>query len=555
MGQPGELESNKGLLRFFGAVAPFGRTGKALGFRWIMPFGTIPLPFHPWLALLLPFLIPAFILYRIAATAAGEGGGATWLWLLILAGVLAVPMVIPIVSWLALAFRVPLLQGLLIAGAMVLIVTDVAAGVASPWLVVIPAVWTALYAVQRIGGPIYLRRLQAANAAFAPIGLGERTILVERDRVASNYADWLMRHHDLPRVACDPDPGGRTSLSAKTYLRLTPADHGAMAERVKRLKPKDWQVGDSWVAVPGLRDLGPQPLRLRSGPHRAPLWLVAGHRTKLEIADGNTVHRLVGGEAAIVGAVPLFTCFYWLSIFGGRSQWVAGFARDKAVHLGTSRVYDMFAAAFAPLGEAPIATVDATALIAELDAMDDEQRAAATAVLDQLLDPAADPLEHPAPLWQRPDVAFGRGEVLCARLAQARDGNDQQTVELLATLIAALPDTEYRALGETLLGLLNSKRLAFRLIGGIDPSVLDLPESERDKHVIGGFSLVRNVPRLYERLSELGEPARALIMSMGELGRWPPALINARDRLDGKPVKDYVRAPGKTVVIRRNKKK
>ena len=102
-----------------------------------------------------------------------------------------------------------------------------------------------------------------------------------------------------------------------------------------------------------------------------------------------------------------------------------------------------------------------------------------------------------------------------------------------AQLIAALPADEYRALADRLLVLLNSKELAFRLLGSDDPDIMEAPESERRKHVVGGFRLLRSVPRLYERLGELGEAARPLVMALGETGRWPAPLVEARRLLDG----------------------
>lgn len=512
-------------------LAPLNWLGRALGFRWIMPFGTLPLPFHPWLARLLPFLIPAYVLYRTILAATGESGGSGWPWLLIVAGLLALPMAIPIVSWIALAFRVPLLQGLLVAGAMVLVIVDIATGAAPLWLAALPAGWVGLYLIQRIGGPIYLRSLQAANTAFGPVTPGARLLIVEQDKGPSNHAGWLMRNHDLARVAYDG--GAPNSRDAATYLRLAPGDYAAVAERVKRIKPQGWSLGADHVGVPGLRDSHMEPpLRVSIAKHRAPLWLIAGPRTKLTIDDGDTAHRLVGGEASVVGAIPLFTCFYWLSIFGGRSQWVTGFAREKPVQLGTARVYDMFAQAFLPLGPSPSVTVDATPLLAELDAMDIAQTQAAHAALTRLLDLEADYPDQPNVLLRRPDIVFGQGRTLCTTLTAAKDAKDGPRVVMCAELLSRLPEVEFRALSAELLKLLDSKALAFRLIDSKE--ALDLPERERSAHVIGGFELVRRVPRLYERLGELGEPARALVMAMGELGRWPRALEKARDRLDGK---------------------
>ena len=252
--------------------APFGRIGAALGFRWIMPIGTIPLPFHPWLARLLPWGILALVAYRLVSSGTGEDGGVGWRTLLVAAGLLAVPMAIPIVSWLAMAFRVPLLQGLLIGGAMVLLAVDAATGALPGWAGAVPAAWIGLFLAQRFGGPIYLRRLEAANAAFERVQPGDRLLIVERDRVATDYANHLSFEYALARVAADPDLRGRSKkLAERTYHRMSPEDWPSVSERIKRLQPKGWVVIGERVAAPGIADPGDQPpIRIRMRRHRAP---------------------------------------------------------------------------------------------------------------------------------------------------------------------------------------------------------------------------------------------------------------------------------------------
>jgi len=296
----------------WGRSAPFGRIGAGLGFRWIMPIGTIPLPFHPVLALLLPWTIVALVAYPLVAIAIGGDGGVGWRTLLLTAGLLAIPMSIPIVNWLAMAFRVPLLQALLIAGAMLLLAVDAATGAVPPWAGAIPAAWLGLFFAQRFGGPVYLRRIVAANAAFERLHPGNRLVIVERDRVAADYANRLSFEYALARVAVEPDMSGwSTKLRKQTYHRLSPEDWPIIAERIRRLQPKGWNVLGDRIVSPGIADAGTEPpLRLRMIRHCAPLWLIGGRREALQLREGAAVRRLVGGQAALTGPWPLFTCFY-----------------------------------------------------------------------------------------------------------------------------------------------------------------------------------------------------------------------------------------------------
>lgn len=517
-----------------GALAPFGKIGARLGFVWIMPIGTLPLPFHPWFARILPWAITALIGHAIVANLAGPGGGVRWQTLLVSALLLGVVMSMPIVNWLAMAFRVPLLQGLAIGGAMVLIAVDVWTGAAPAGMAALPALFVAMFVVQSIGGPLLLARMHAVNAAFVPVQPGTRRVMFHDDRVATSYGSWLIENCDIASVSTRQTVGRSRVKKAQTYYRLAPADLAAVKLRVERVKPGGWWVGSNRVLVPEIpeTDIDP-PIMVALRAHTTPLWIVSGQRTQIEIDDGARIQRMIGGQAELVGRLPLFTCFYWAAIFGGKSRWVAGFARRKPVTLGTASGYTMLAQAFPKLGETACHYADAGPLIAQLDALDADQRASAQALLDRLLTGDPDIPQDWSPLLRRGDIAFGHGAALCARLSAAKAAKHDDAVRLSAQLIAVLPPEEFVALSETLLALLNSKELAFRLLGGNSPEVLELPEAERSKHVIGGFSLVRRVPELYERLGELGPPALPLITSLGELGRWPAPLRAAHNHVTG----------------------
>ncbi len=514
-----------------GNNAPFGRIGARLGFRWIMPIGTLPLPFHPWIARALPFLVAALIAYRLAVTIAGQSGGVGWPALLIVAALIGVVMSVPIANWVGMAFRGPLLQALLIGGAMVLIASDVWAGVAPGWLAVLPAGFVLLFVVQRLGGPVYLRSIERANAAFEPCAPGDRPVVVEHDTVASDYGGWLFRNTGLAQVASRKPPRrGKGKIEERTHFRLSPEDFSALAARIATIRPEGWHARDGCVTLPGLLIGDAVPILVKTLPLRAPLWLIEGRLSAVTIHDGETTQRLIGGDAAVVGRWPLFVCLYWMAIFGGTSRWYAGFIREKPVNLGPSRHYDLLLAAFPPDPQMPC-YADPAPLHARLDALDRIERPAAQAHLDWLLSGEGVAPENWVALLKRPDAAFGHGEALCARLAEAKAGKQADVVRICAQLIAHLPADEFVALADTLLTLLNSKELGFRLLGGTSPDVLDLPERERRQHVIGGYSLVRHVPRLYERLGELGEQALPLVTAMGDLGRWPAPLVKARDSI------------------------
>lgn len=517
-----------------GGNAPFGRIGARLGFAWIMPIGTLPLPFHPRLARLLPLLIAALVGYRLVTMIAGEGAGISWAALLIAAAVLGLVMSIPIVNWMGMAFRAPLLQGLLIGGAMVLIGLDVWEQRVPAWVAAVPAAFVALYLVQRLGGPMHMRAIQRANAGFAPCAPGNRAVVFEHDTVATDYGGWLFRNAGLAHVVSRKPPRRRREkLKEATHYRFSPEDFAKLAPRIATLRPDGWHARDGCVTMPGSLIGTTSAIFVEARPYRAPLRLVEGRLSAITLRDEDGTRRLIGGDAAVVGRWPLFVCLYWMAIFGGISRWYLGFARDKPVPLGPSRSYDLLLAAFPPeLQGACFA--DPGPLHAQLDALDAAQRPAAQALLDRLLSgEGSPPPEGWFPLLKRPDVAFGHGAALCARLAAAKADKQAEIVRVAANLIACLPEDEFAALGATLIKLLNSKELGFRLLGGSSQDVLDLPEQERRKHVIGGYSLVRHVPQLYERLGELGPAALPLVTSLGELGRWPPALVKARERITG----------------------
>ncbi len=526
------------------AQAPFGRVGRALGFRWVFPIGTMPIPYHPLIRLAFVIGIPAALAFEIARTVAGFGGGGEggrWMVPLFAALALGIPLSIPIVSWAMMVFLAPLLQGVLIGGSMLLLSAEIASGYSDPRLGVLPVAYVALFLVQFLGGPIYVRRLQAGNAAFAPVEPGARTIVVEGDSIAGSYGHWLLRHCDVAQVHVLAVPRRSNPVKARQYLHLSPADVERVAALIDHANVAGWSIDRKMnvLSVPA-EGVEPDPaaVHLRFHPHRAPLALVTGTRVVLEVSADGRIRRWVGGDAAVIGPVPLFTAFYWMAIFGGQSRWHVGFARKKPVALGTARLYDMIAATFpAQPQSGPTRFADPSSLISQLEQSARERRSRAVDELEELLSLAdcADWKNRFLPqhaLHHFPEVMDGYGARICDALESARACKNNPGVVRYAQLLAALSASEYTAVGPRLITLLNSKELAARLVDGPTPpagtSVKDIPPAR----IIGGYSLIKHVPSLYERLGELGEPARSLIFALGEMGRWPPAVVEARRRLE-----------------------
>ncbi len=331
------------------AQAPFGRVGRALGFRWVFPVGTMPIPYHPLIGLALLIGIPAAMLLEIAGTVAGFGGGDGGRWMIpFFAGLaLGIPLSIPIVNWLMMVFAGPLLQGMLFGGSMIMLSAEIASGDSNPQLAVLPAAFVGLYLAQLIGGPIMVRRIQATNAAFMPVDPGVRPVVIEGDSIAGSYGRWLFDHINLGLVHVLANDRPRNPVSARRFARPNAADFKLVEAAIDRARPDGWSMNreKGEITAPGAEPPA-DAIRVRIASHRVPLWLVTGHRTLIEIEVDGRIRRLIGGEAKVISAVPLFTAFYWVALVG-KSEWVLGFSRKKSAELAMARVYDLLQRAFA----------------------------------------------------------------------------------------------------------------------------------------------------------------------------------------------------------------
>ena len=247
-------------------------------------------------------------------------------------------MSIPIVSWAMMAFRAPLAQAMLIAGAMALLAIDVAMGRAAPAWGALPAAFVALYAVQRIGGKILLGRLQRAAESWTPIDPGLATVAVTNEGFTAMKARHLLTHCDVARIASIPGapPKGLSTARMTMAHWLSPAGVDALRLAAGSTAPPGWALpkdDEDTIVVRPLDVVPPDCLLLTAEPYRAPLGMVTGTLQKVRIQGAGIDRQVLWGAAQIAGRIPLFTFFHWTAIVG-RSAWHVGFAHDKAVRLG-----------------------------------------------------------------------------------------------------------------------------------------------------------------------------------------------------------------------------
>jgi hypothetical protein len=157
--------------------------------------------------------------------------------------------------------------------------------------------------------------------------------------------------------------------------------------------------------------------------------------------DGRGVRRIVGGEAALTGPWPLFTCFYWVAIFGG-TQRVGGRLRpQKGRRSRHHSFWELIPRAFTPLAE------PAAALCRSRPA---DRGARQTEIEAGRTGPDCSPScsgSIPPFLWSgrctsmRRKLGSGHGIELCDCLVAAKTAKYERAVRMSAQLIAALPRT------------------------------------------------------------------------------------------------------------------
>ena len=504
-----------------GGVAPFGRLGRWLGFRWVFPIGTLAVPFHPLLARALLWLPALLVAYTAALTIAGRDGGVSPLGLLLAAASLGLLLSVPVLQYAFLVFRLPVVQGALVCGAMVVIALDVAADRTAMVWGVLPAAFATLYLLQRFGGPVALRRAERRNATVTRVVPGHRGLEVTGWQ-AQDTARWLVEHCDLPRVSA----AGRSRLrvDAATYARV-----GEVSTRITTGFTRE----DGDVLV--VQDL--QPTAVQVHAHRRRGWwrLLGGDQTTWEVTDGDLTQRLVSTKPSLVRGPPVFACFRFVAVFGGKSQWVIGFSRRTVPTPADGR--EGLAHAFPPLVETPRTVVDSVEVLAPLEGALADAHRRYGALLDEL---AAAPDLSFRGARGAPDLTVlvrateglvaGSGERLCDLVDRAKEEHGRRLAVVCAQALARLPLEEYRSLTSRILSIVSSRILSLQWDITPDLDVRPLPRNLPRFGDQAGFGLLVLAPQLYERLGELDDPrGLRLVEGLAAEAGWIHPLTRARD--------------------------
>lgn len=495
-------------------LGPFGRLGRALGFRWVFPVGTVAVPYHPLLLpLTIALIMVAAVNAAVSAIMGSVGGEATWAVLLVLAALLGAAMSLPVVVWFLTALGARLIQAVMILVAMVLLGIEAQQGrVPAEWGVV-PGAYLALFVVQALLGKAFARHLQRGQEAFARQPVGQSTVALA---AFDHGAQQLIARCDLARLHCPPLKG---TIKAKLYHWLTPEDATALAGSWGEEPPAGWKL----MELPGgtllVREKAPRPRKaivLRKGPYTAPLWLVTGLRQVEARGEGRRWY-ILEGSAQTVRPIPLFNLFRFTSISGpAHNQWMAGFPRGKALELPDpdhARTRE-FASLFLPRG-ADGGTHDKAALPelrAEIANMMAQRMALQEAVLANV--PAfrtalSGTAEQTRLLGTTLSMLIAHPHLLCAAdvglaldwLERERDARSMAGVRSAASLIEAFPLEHLAPHAGRLRTIFDSQKLALQW---------DLSEVANRKVLprgrplwagtIAGFGLYLLRPQLYEKL-------------------------------------------------------
>jgi hypothetical protein len=504
-----------------GGVAPFGRLGRWLGFRWVFPIGTLAVPFHPLVARALLWLPAVLVAYDVTLTVAGRDGGVPPLGLVVAAAVLGLLLSVPVLQYAFFAFRFPVVQGALVCGAMVILALDVAAGRTATAWGVLPAAFATLYLLQRFGGPVALRRAERRNAAVTPVVPGHRGLEVTGWQ-AQDTARWLVEHCDLPRVSAD----------GRSRLRVDPATYARVGEVSTRIST-GFIREDGGVLV--VHDLQPTAVRVHAHRHRGWWRIMGGDQTTWDVTDGELTQRLHSTKPSLVRGPPVFACFRFVAVFGGRSQWVIGFSRRTVPTPADGR--EGLAHAFPPLVDAPRTVVDAVEVLAPLEGALADAHRRYWALLDELA--AAPDLSFRAGRGA-PDLTAlvrategliaGSGQRLCDLVDRAKEEHGRRLAVVCAQALTRLPLEEYRSLTPRILTIVGSRILSLQWDITPDLDVRPLPRNLPRFGDQAGFGLLVQAPKLYERLGELDDPrVPRFVEALAAEAGWSHPLTRARD--------------------------
>lgn len=493
---------------------PMARVLRMLGFRLVFPIGTLPLPYHPLIFPLALVSLLGWIGWSAYDTLVNTGDGDLWWRPLPVFLVLGILMSVPILSWLAMIFRVPLLQGLIGLAVPVLVTVEVVTGTLPPAWGLVPVAYVGLFLFQLWYGPRWLARIEKENAAFEPLQPGQATLALEwRAHQPESY----LADGNIARI------WARKLSGRKGWLihRLSLEDADRLEAAAEGWLPRGWTIsrynGRATLKQPCARPPA-DAIRVWDGRARSPLWAVTGLREYGMRIDGRAV-RLRFGTARLIGKVPLFIGFHWTAILGGKSQWQFGFPRMKShlVKLEALQHGSCLMTLIAPRPED--GGVTDTAHMATLLAQC-EQRAASnrreaevlrarqgefwttlahfTAVPAQfkpiyraLIDPAVapDPRTLPTVLdW----------------LERCRDAPSQAGFYQACDLLETYPDEALTAEGERIAAIFNSRKVALQWNLAEVPDRSVLPKGTATCGLnTAGFGVFRGMPGFYQMLEDV----------------------------------------------------
>jgi hypothetical protein len=344
-----------------------GKLGWKLGFRWVFPVGTMPVPFHPLILPLALLGIVGWTVWSVWQAIAGAGGLASSIMMLILGLGLGLLMSIPVLCWFVFALGGRLVQCVLFLAAMILIAVDCWQGQISIVWAVLPGAYVGLFVIQLLFGPIWLRRIERERAHFGPREIGQQVTALA---VNSHGARDLITGSAIASLYCPPFRG---TNKGKHYHWLTAEDAQALQHACGQSQPRRWKFEPFDQAVLLTREEAQKPreaIWLSQGKLVTPLWLVTNLMAISARGCGQS-WRLVHGEAGTIAPIPLMNLLRFTSISGSHyNQLIAGFPRRKAAVLEKPEVLNSreFTLLFAPRegGAGPFDKAGLKALHAEI---------------------------------------------------------------------------------------------------------------------------------------------------------------------------------------------
>lgn len=528
-----------------------GRLFRALGFRWIFPIGTLAVPFHPLFLIILLATPLVWLAVTLVNVFSGPGGGGQWVWMILAGLLLAIPLSIPILNWAFRAFGALLAQSLFFLAAMLALAGDVVAGRAAAAWAVLPAGYALIYLWQRGSGLLRIRRYRRLLKDFVPVSAEGRTLLLPADKT------WVAVAALREGLATRAYLAAPSSTGAQLIELIEQADVDALHSLGHKSLPRGWRIepaGDRHIVIrPGAQPEGPTLTvgMERIGQQR---W---GQLTRWLIGDGEDRQEVVTGAARVVGPVPLIVLFYAVSITGGRSEWVAGFA-PREVRLTVKEAEDP-ANVLTPLAAVePRSEGQRVALVAEARAAfrADEERdrtnAAERAEKVRQWQEAGRPTRivtahgvaevtggaDPVRFWREVSADPTRWKahratylLLCAKAGECDREDLRRTLNWLeaaiqvrardaivaaAKLLAAMEQPLLASDYARLENLLNSRILG--MVWRITPDfdVKPLPPKVPRFGDEAGYGLIRSVPDLYLKLADLGPVMEDMIIRLVE---------------------------------------